>query len=138
MRSALTAGSPEGRAALRKAWLAHNRATIARLLSLIEQTVHAAKPGMPLGFMTGDRFFEGYDFGRWAEALAGPSQAPVYWRPGGGFYEDSTPGGMVSKSHDIGRQISLLPPSVRSIQSEIENFPYQRLKWSARLVITER
>ena len=113
LRAALTAGNPEESTALRKAWLAHNRATIARLLTLIEQTVHAAKPGMPLGFMTGDRFFEGYDFDRWAEALAGPNQSPVYWRPGGGFYEDSSPGGMVGKSHDIGRQVSLLPPSVR-------------------------
>ena len=137
LRAALTAGSPRESTALRKAWLAHNRATIARLLTLIEQTVHAAKPGMHLGFMTGDRFFEGYDFDRWAEALAGAKQSPVYWRPGGGFYEDSTPSGMVGKSHDIGRQVSLLPPSVRSIQSEIENFPYQRLKKAAHITAVE-
>ena len=137
LRAALTAGSPKESTALRKAWLVHNRATITRLLTLIEQTVHAAKPGMPLGFMTGDRFFEGYDFDRWAEALAGANQSPVYWRPGGGFYEDSTPSGMVGKSHDIGRQVSLLPPSVRSIQSEIENFPYQRLKKAAHITAVE-
>ena len=137
LRAALTTGSPEGGTAIRKAWLVHNRATIARLLALIEQTVHAEKPGMPLGFMAGDRFFEGYDFDRWAETLAGPNRAPVYWRPGGGFYEDSAPGGMVGKSHDIGRQISLLPPSVLSIQSEIENFPYQRLKKAAHITAVE-
>jgi len=137
LRAALTAGKPEACAALRKAWLAHNRATIGRLLSLVEQTVHAAKPGLPLGFMTGDRFFEGYDFDRWAKVLAGPNRAPVYWRPGGGFYEDSSPGGLVGKSHDIGRQVSLLPPSVRLIQSEIENFPYQRLKKSAHITAVE-
>ena len=137
LRAALTAGSPKESTALRKAWLVHNRATITRLLTLIEQTVHAAKPGMPLGFMTGDRFFEGYDFDRWAEALAGANQSPVYWRPGGGFYEDSTPSGMVGKSHDIGRQVSLLPPSVRSVQSEIENFPYQRLKKAAHITAVE-
>ena len=114
LRAALTTGTPQACAALRKAWLAHNRATIARLLGLIEQTVHEAKPGMPLGFMTGDRFFEGYDFDRWAETLAGPNRAPVYWRPGGGFYEDSSPGGLVGKSHDIGRQISFLP-AVRAV-----------------------
>ena len=137
LRAALTAGGPRESTALRKAWLVHNRATITRLLTLIEQTVHATKPGMPLGFMTGDRFFEGYDFDRWAEALAGANQSPVYWRPGGGFYEDSTPSGMVGKSHDIGRQVSLLPPSVRSIQSEIENFPYQRLKKAAHITAVE-
>lgn len=137
LRVALTSGDPDQCAALRRTWLAHNRATIGRLLALIEQTVHAVKPGLPLGFMTGDRFFEGYDFDRWAEALAGPNRAPVYWRPGGGFYEDSTPAGLVGKSHDVGRQVSFLPTSVRSIQSEIENFPYQRLKKSAHLTAVE-
>jgi hypothetical protein len=92
---------------------------------------------MPLGFMTGDRFFEGYDFDHWAEVLAGPEHAPVYWRPGGGYYEDSNTTGLAGKSHDIGRQVSLLPPSVRSIQSEIENFPYQRLKKAAHITVVE-
>lgn len=137
LRAALTTGKAEDCTALRKAWLAHNRATIGRLLGLIEQTVHEVKPGLPLGFMTGDRFFEGYDFDRWAAILAGPNQTPVFWRPGGGFYEDSNPGGMAGKSHDIGRQVSLLPPSVLSIQSEIENFPYQRLKKSAHITAVE-
>ena len=137
LRTALTTGDPEQCAALRRAWLAHNRTTIGRLLALIEHTVHAVKPGLPLGFMTGDRFFEGYDFDNWAEALAGPNHAPVYWRPGGGFYEDSTPAGLVGKSHDVGRQVSFLPTWVRSIQSEIENFPYQRLKKSAHLTAVE-
>ena len=75
------------------------------------------KPGLTLGFMTGDRFFEGYDFDRWAEALAGPNRAPVYWRPGGGFYEDLSPGGLVGKSHDIGRQIAFLPSLVLCVAS---------------------
>jgi hypothetical protein len=137
LRAALTAGNPKESTVVRKAWLAHNRATINRLLTLIEQTVHATKPGMPLGFMTGERFFEGYDFDRWADTLAGPNPSPVYWRPGGGFYEDSSPAGMVGKSHEIGRQIALLPPSVLSIQSEIENFPYQRLKKAAHITTIE-
>jgi hypothetical protein len=137
LRAALTGGDPKQSMAVRKAWLAHNRAVITRLLALVEQTVHGVKPGMPIGFMTGDRFFEGYDFDGWAKALAGPGHSPVYWRPGGGFYEDSSPSGLVGKSHDIGRQISFLPPSVLSIQSEIENFPYQRLKKSAHITVVE-
>jgi hypothetical protein len=92
---------------------------------------------MPLGFMSGERFYEGYDFDNWARALAGPDEAPVYWRPGGGFYEDSSTAGLAGKSHEIGRQISLLPPEVVSIQSEIENFPYHRLKKSAHVTVLE-
>lgn len=137
LKTAFVTGTPEQRLALRKAWLQHNRDTIARLFHLIERTVHGVKPGMPLGFMTGDRFYEGYDFDRWAGVLSGPGKAEVRWRPGGGFYEDDNMAGLASKSHDIGRQVSLLPPSVASIQSEIENFPYQRLKKSAHTTVLE-
>jgi hypothetical protein len=137
-RPALKAAfAADSQLALRKAWLAHNRQTIGRLLGLIEQTVHRVKPGLPLGFMTGDRFYEGYDFDNWARALAGPSRAEVRWRPGGGFYEDENTAGLAGKSHDVGRQVAMLPPEVVSIQSEIENFPYQRLKKSAHITVLE-
>jgi hypothetical protein len=116
---------------LRKAWLEHNRQTIHRLFTLIEKTVHEIDPGLVLGFMTGDRYFEGYDFDRWAETLSGPRHLPVKWRPGGGFYDDTVVRGLITKSRDIGRQISFLPECVQDIQSEIENFPYQRLKKAA-------
>jgi hypothetical protein len=116
---------------LRKAWLEHNRQTINGLFTLIEKTVHEIDPGLVLGFMTGDRYFEGYDFDRWAEILSGPKHLPVKWRPGGGFYDDTVIRGLVTKSRDIGRQISFLPECVQDIQSEIENFPYQRLKKAA-------
>ena len=73
--------------------------------------MHEVKPGLPLGFMTGDRFYEGYDFDRWAGVLAGPGQAR---RSAGGPAADSTrttsTAGLAGKSHDIGRQVSLLPP----------------------------
>jgi hypothetical protein len=61
----------------------------------------------------------------------------VRWRPGGGFYSDENLSELTAKSHEIGRQVSLLPPTVRTIQSEIENFPYQRLKKAARTTSLE-
>jgi hypothetical protein len=137
LKAAFARGTSAESLALRKAWLAHNRATIARLFELIEQTVHRVKPAMPIGFMTGDRFYEGYDFDNWARVLSGPGHAEVRWRPGGGFYEDENTAGLAGKSHDVGRQVSLLPPEVVSIQSEIENFPYQRLKKSAHVTVLE-
>ena len=112
----------------RLAWLDHNRRTLVRLFELIERTVHGIRPEMPLGFMTGDRFFEGYDFETLAGILSGPQGAEVMWRPGGGFYSDEMLDGLTDKSHDVGRQVARLPDSVVSIQSEIENFPYQRQK----------
>ena len=113
---------------VQKNWLQHNRDTIARLLRVIEETVHDIAPLMPLGFMTGERPYEGYDFGNWAEILAGDDKVEVLWRPGGGFYTDGRMSELTEKSHEIGRQVSLLPDGIVSIQSEIENFPYQLLK----------
>ena len=81
LRDAMGAGTLQERLQLRRAFLQHNRDTISALFKLIETTVHAGAPGLPLGFMTGDRFYEGYDFDTWAEVLTGPSQSPVLWRP---------------------------------------------------------
>lgn len=134
---AFNTGTMEEKLRIRRSWLEHNRKTIARLFELIENAVHAVAPAMPLGFMTGDRFFEGYDFDTWANILAGPNRCEVMWRPGGGFYSDETLCQLVGKSHDIGRQVSMLPDTVTSIQSEIENFPYQRLKKAAHTTALE-
>lgn len=137
LKKALNEGPLEAKLKLREAWLQHNRNTISKLFILIEKTVHDITPTMPIGFMTGDRFFEGYDFDNWAKILAGPNHSQVMWRPGGGYYNDNTNSELVGKSHDVGRQISVLPQEVVSIQSEIENFPYQRLKKAANIVALE-
>ncbi|MCX7426758.1 MAG: hypothetical protein NTW96_14165 [Planctomycetia bacterium] len=137
LAAAFTTGGEAERLAIRKAWVQHNRDTIARLFTLVEETVHKAKPGLPLGFMTGDRFYEGYDFDRWAGVLSGPGHAEVWWRPGGGFYNDEWMPGLAQKSHAVGRQVAVLPDSVVVIQSEIENFPYQRLMKSAHVTALE-
>ena len=74
LRTAFNAEPLPDQLALRKSYLQHNRGAISDLFRLIEKTVHAKSPGMPLGFMTGDRFFEGYDFDTWAGILAGPGR----------------------------------------------------------------
>ncbi len=137
LKKAFDEGDTEEKLAIRKAWLQHNRNTFSYLFELIEKTVHGANPEIPLGFMTGDRFFEGYDFDNWAKILSGPENVPVMWRPGGGYYNDENNTGLIGKSHDIGRQVSVLPSEVVSIESEIENFPYQRLKKAANIVVLE-
>ena len=137
LKEAFASQSLAERVALRKAWVQHIRDTIARLFGLIEETVHEKHPDIELGFMTGGHFYDGLDYARWARILGGPKEVPVRWRPGAGFYSDYAPGEMVGKSHDIGRQVSLLPPGLAVIQSEIENFPYQRLRKSAHITALE-
>ena len=113
---------------LRREWLTHNRRLIDTVLRLAEESAHAIRAGLPLGFMTGERFYEGYAFDMWADTLRGARNAPVIWRPGGGFYDDSKMAAMVDKAHEIGRQVGALPDQVIDIQAEIENFPYQVLR----------
>ena len=57
LKKALNEGPIEEKLKVRKEWLQHNRNTISRLFELIEKTVHEINPKLPLGFMTGDRFF---------------------------------------------------------------------------------
>jgi hypothetical protein len=137
LKRAFNEGKTEDKARIREEWLCHNRNTISNLFTLIEKTVHSEDRHLPLGFMTGDRFFEGYDFDNWARILAGPDSIEVMWRPGGGYYNDVNTNDLAGKSHDIGRQVSVLPASIQSIESEIECFPYQRLKKAANIVALE-
>jgi hypothetical protein len=120
---------------LRKQWLRHQSDTISRLFIYIRETVEEVNDKITLGFMTGERYFEGYDFKEWADALSGQGRKPVMWRPGGGAYTDDTLDELVEKSAQIGRQAAYLPDYVESIQSELENFPYQLLKKSPTCII---
>lgn len=122
---------------LRHAWQRRNGEVMAGLFRVMEQAIHEVRPELPIGFMTGDRFYEGYGFEQWAEILSGPNKLEVRWRPGGGFYSDEYLMGLVDKAHQTGRQISRLPDWVTNIPSEIENFPYQRLRKSVWTTVIE-
>jgi len=137
LREALSSGPRLEKLLLRKAFLQHNRDTIGELFRFIEGVVHGVAPDLPLGFMTGERYFEGYGFDAWADILAGPKRCEVRWRPGGGNYRDERLSELTDKAHDIGRQCAILPLDVRCIESEVESFPYQRLKKSAHATALE-
>ena len=135
--AALQSGPMPQRLALRRQWLAHNRAYLKALLVTIREAVDSIAPSIPLGLMTGETSYSGYGFGDWVPALAGRNRRPVKWRPGGGFYSDDVPLQLLDKAHSTGRQIALLPPALTDIQYEHENFPYQRLKKSVTTFTAE-
>lgn len=137
LKKALDEGTVEKKLQVRRDWLQHNRNTMSRLFTMIEKEVHAVDRKIALGFMSSDLYYAGYDFENWSKILEGPDKVPVMWRPGGGAYDDLMPGAFIGKAHSMGRQASALPQAVRSIQSEIENFPYPRFKKSASMVAFE-
>jgi len=127
-RETLRAALYENNTELRKLWLDHNSDAIVGLFQVIADTVYAIDPHIILGFMTGERYFEGYQFARYAEALSMGGTHEIMWRPGGGAYEDFSYDSIVEKQEQMGRQNAYLPDYVTIVQSEIENFPYQLLK----------
>ena len=122
---------------LRKQWLRRQSVKIAELLRLIGNTVRAYDENITLGFMTGERYFEGYDFAGWADALSDGGRYKIMWRPGGGAYTDRPLSELTDKAEQIGRQVARLPAYVTAVQSEIENFPYRLLQKSPRSTALE-
>ncbi len=122
---------------LRRQWVAHNRRIIDDLFGQIRAAVDEVNAELPLGFMSCGMIYEGMAFARWGQTLAGPRRVPVKWRPGGGFYTDDNPLGMLRKAHQIGRIAGAIPATDRDVQYEHENFPYQKLKKSETIFVAE-
>ena len=126
--------APEG-GELRAAWVEHNASLLDSVLVDVEQAVHKVEPKIELGLMTcgpGWTTYSGQALERWHRTLKAKRS-----RPGGGFYDDAAPRGMISKALEIGRACVPLPPEVTNVQYELENFPYQKLDKSVRTVLNE-
>ena len=122
---------------VRHDWLTHQSDKIVGIFRVIRETVNECDDSITLGFMTGERYFEGYDFAAFADALSEGGKYEIMWRPGGGAYTDRCLWDQYGKSCEIGRQTANLPPYVTSVQSELENCPYQVLKKSPRATVLE-
>ena len=120
---------------LRAAWVEHNASVLDSVLADIEPAVHKVDPEIELGLMTcgpGWTTYSGQALERWHRTLKASRS-----RPGGGFYDDAAPRGMISKALEVGRACVPLPPEVTNVQYELENFPYQKLDKSVRTVMNE-
>lgn len=137
LKLAFNEGTEKSKLEIRKAWIQHNRNLIARVLGCIERSVHRLKPEMPLGLMSGVKFYEGQDLDNWTHILSGPGKSSVMWRPGGGNYTDERPDAAILKAHQIGYDAAILPPEVSCIESELESAFYQRLKKSEQYTALE-
>lgn len=69
-RETLKGALNENHPALGMEWLEHQSDAICDLLRVIAETVYGIDPQIKLGLMTGERYFEGYQFARYADALS--------------------------------------------------------------------
>ncbi len=122
---------------LRRHWLEHSRRYVTRILQLARTAVDSVRPGLRLGFMTGEIPYSGYGYEAWREAMAGAQRLDVKFRPGGGFYTDESPTALLGKCHSVGRQNAFVPAAVTDIQYEHENFPYLVLNKSRAVYTAE-
>jgi hypothetical protein len=134
LRDAFDSGPLDEKKKWRRAWIDHSGQQLHKVLALVEETVHAVKPGCPLGRMPTEQFYEGWQVEGDRDALAGPGKTPVKWRPGGHAHE---PARLIHGAYHLGRAVSYIPESEKDIQSEIENFPYQFLKKPVRVTVLQ-
>ena len=134
IRVAFDAGTRAQKLQLRKQWIDHSGRQLHRVLALVEETVHAIKPGLPLGRMPTEQFYEGWLVEGDRDALSGPGLAPVKWRPGGHAHE---PAKLLKGAYHLGRTVGFIPESETDIQSEIENFPYQSMQKPVRATVLQ-
>ena len=134
LRDAFDTGPLEEKKEWRRAWIDHSGQQVHKVLTLVEQTVHAIKPGCSLGRMPTEQFYEGWLVEGDRDALAGPAKVPVKWRPGGHAHE---PARLIHGAYNLGRTVGYIPESETDIQSEIENFPYQFLQKPVRSTVLQ-
>jgi len=111
----------------REAWLRFTEDRRAELYAAAASGVHAVDPSIGMGAMTCMSGSTGLDNARWAKALAGDSACEVRWRPGGGCWRDNSLDAMLDKAERNAIQTFGLPDTVKRLQAEIENYPYQIL-----------
>ena len=135
-REALVAAL-SGNLEARGAWLDVQEESILAYARTIESAVHAVDPHVRVGLMTVGTSFhaaEGRRSDRLLRALAGNTRPLI--RPGSGFWNDWTPGGVLDKSEDGARQVALIGPDVQAF-AEIENHPYNAFCKSDRVLLLE-
>jgi len=110
---------------IREAYIEHNRESMNDLTAIITKAIHEISPNAHMAYQSSrTNSFLGKDFNCIFDAMYEESgRKPVGYRPGGGFYEDSSPRGMLSKALHLDCAIAVVPDYVENICPEIECLP---------------
>ena len=137
LNEAFQSGTVEERLVLRRDWLAFSGESLISLFKFATEHVHAVSPTIEMGAMdAGRRSGDTADYILLAEALKGKGKTPRF-RPGGGAYTDYRMDDFLDKAHQLGTEAALLPDEVVNIQSEVENYIYERLAKSSNACAME-
>ena len=114
-----------GDISVREAYIEHNRESMSGLTAVISKAIHEVCPNARMAYQSSrTNSFLGKDFNCIFDAMYENSgKRPVGYRPGGGFYEDSSPRGMLSKALHLDCAIAVVPDYVEDICPEIECLP---------------
>lgn len=110
----------------RAAWMQFCRESAAGVARVVGGAAVSVAPECRLALQHSDPVWGGYNGPDWHHvfrALYDVSGRPLGSRPGGGFYNDHQPRGMIHKALMTGIQSARLPDCVRLISYECENLP---------------
>lgn len=113
--------SPKG-SEVRQRWIKSNHDKLYNVAKLCERVIHEINPSIVTGLMGGgveEGWYAAYNPDTLLAALKGTKT-----RPGGYFYNDDSPAGVISNITSIQRQTVLFSSDVNDIQYEYETYPY--------------
>lgn len=108
---------------LREAWVKFGEESLAILAGSIARAVHAVSPDTEVALENGPNANIPLTGGMLPSVMdslyAATGHAPSY-RPGGGFYNDWSPRGMIEKANTLARQMRGMPSYVTQTPAEVE------------------
>ncbi|HOL35239.1 MAG TPA: hypothetical protein PKW86_05135 [bacterium] len=120
---------------LRAAWLTWCNRILLNIVQTIEKAVHEKNPRIVISLMIAHGI--AYNYPEFLRVLR-KKTGYVFVRPGGGFYNDTIPAGLITKAVEYSQQISVVGTNQKDvILAEVEHFPYNAPMKSRKIFATE-
>ena len=115
---------------LRAHWVEFGQESLAGIASVISGATYAVAPECFIGLQQVGadlNLYNGHDWKTVFRAIQKACPLPMGSRPGGGYYADHAPRGVLGKALDMARQVRALPADVGTVCFEIDNFTHNAM-----------